>query len=140
MKATCFSLLCLILLLARCANLSNILQDTPVNSLTSDKAAKPFADCIAYASQESSLDSWNRFWDPARVTEIDGTYKVLVTLTGGLFIITSLPVAELTILPTDSGGSKSNIAPLQGGVAKRNFGNWSKNALVIRTNPGNKPG
>jgi hypothetical protein len=95
---------CLVLILAGCASLTDIRQSNPVETFQSTQPPNKVANCIAYESQ-AAMDSWNRYWDPAKVTEKDGTYKILVTLSGGLFVPFTKPMAELTISPDQNGGS-----------------------------------
>ncbi len=102
MKAV--ALFCLGLILIGCTTLSDIRRSEPAYVLHSDKPPAKIANCISYESQ-AAMDSWNRFWDPAKITEQEGIYKILVTLSGGLFISFSKPMAELIITPEKSGGS-----------------------------------
>lgn len=105
MKSVRLYFLCFLLSITGCiASLSNIRQSEPAYILHSNKAPEKLANCIAYESQ-AAIDSWNRFWDPAKITENDGAYKMLITLSGGLFVSFSKPMAELIISPDDSTGS-----------------------------------
>jgi len=122
MKPRCFSLLLVVLLLAGCANLGTIRQSDPVNTLVSDRSPKELANAIAYKSQ-GSLDSWNRGWDPAQVTEISGTYRLLITLTPNIYGLSAAPkpMAEITITPTASGGSRLEYRAFSHWFAKDRF-------------------
>ncbi|MFA4904477.1 MAG: hypothetical protein WC600_17220 [Desulfobaccales bacterium] len=96
----------IILVISGCANLSDVRHSEPTYSLVSTQPPKKLANCIVYKAQAASLDSWNRYWDPPKLTEIDGTYKILLTFTGGLFLTVSQLRGELTIAPLDNGHSK----------------------------------
>jgi hypothetical protein len=111
MKTTQFCLLCLILIIEGCAvPLSTIRQAEPHYTLTSEGPPKKIANCIAYESQKG-IERSGCAWDSAKLTEIDGIYKILVTLTGGFLITNTGIVAEITVKPSQSGGSIIEYRP-----------------------------
>lgn len=107
------ALFCLTLILVGCAaTLHDVQQSPPMLTITSDLPAKTLANKIAYESAQESIKS-RMFpdWNPAQVIELDkGVQKILVTFTsrGNILLIPYAPqtVAELTIIPTESGGSR----------------------------------
>jgi len=125
-----------LLTLVGCASLSDIRSSEPTYQLDSDLPPKTLANCIAYKSQEA-MDSWNRFWDPAQVIERDGKYTMLVTLSGGLFVPFTKPMAEVNITANSHGSHiEYRTAPMWGG--KDPF--WALvKKCAIKTPPENMP-
>lgn len=126
---------CLALILAGCASLSDIRQSEPTYVLRSETPPGKLANCIAYESQ-SEMDSWNRFWDPAKITEHDGTYKILVTLSNSLSIPFSKPMAELTIAPGDAGGATIEYRTFSVWGGKEKFWDLVKHCASPQNSPG----
>jgi len=105
MKLKSLLLLFLACLTAGCAaTLPDLRQSAPNFTLISEQPPKILANAITYESQ-LGLDSWGCSWNPAQINEIDGIFKILVTLTSGLFGVTTTPIAEITIKPAAGGGS-----------------------------------
>jgi hypothetical protein len=92
----------LCLLIAGCATTADIRQSQPVNILDSDISPKKIANCIVYEGQVDA-SSLNRHWDSPQLLEINDAYKILFTFTGGMFITSSSPLAEITIVPQNTG-------------------------------------
>lgn len=104
-------LFCLALVLVGCAaTLHDVQQSPPMLTITSDLPAKTLANKIAYESAQESLKS-RMFpdWDPAKIIELgNGVHKAIVTVTyrGNILLIPfPVAIAEMTITPTESGGS-----------------------------------
>lgn len=103
MKTFCL-LLAALLIFGCAATLLDLRQSPPRFTLVSEQSPKNLANSIAYESQ-LGLDYWGCSWNPAQVTELNGTFIILVTLSSGLFAMTTAPIAEITIKPSNNGGS-----------------------------------
>jgi hypothetical protein len=126
------SIFCLFLLIMGCTpTLKEIQCSVPKYSLTSDIPPKALANKISYQATIESMNS--RFfpnWDPVKATEIDGIQKIIITVTSRNNILlipySPQPIAEITIFPNKSGGSKIEYKVANRWVDKDNFWNIIK--------------